>query len=312
MCTQALSIYSKDMVLPLKWAGGKRRLLSQLMYFLPPTIGTKKVTRYFEPFLGGGAMFFFLASAGLIERAYLSDVNADLINFYKAVLYEAHSLCRESLLLEQTYNSLSEERRQNFYALKRREFNSTGLGSSVERAALFLFLNKACFNGLYRVNKRGDFNTSHGRYRQIKLINTDTAGWIKALFEKTRCEIFISDFNDKFLEKEILQSPDSSFVYYDPPYRALTKSSSFTAYSEKGFTDSDHIKLAKKVTRLAKYGVPQMLSNSNPKNTLPEDNFFEKLYEGYRISYISASRSINCKATKRGKITELIITNYSI
>lgn len=296
---------------PLKWAGGKGRLIPQLSCYLPAEMKHGRLPVYFEPFLGGGAMFFYLASHGLIKSAYLSDANADLINFYTALMKSTQRLITEAGILQDAYNGLSNEFRADFYNSRRADFNSYGSVYDVERAALFLFLNKTCFNGLYRVNSRGEFNTAFGKYKSICLIDSDLAFYFRDLMVNSRAEIFIGDYSTIDYAHAFIE-PERTFVYYDPPYRALSASACFTSYTENGFSDTDHKQLAEHFFLLSKYGIRQMLSNSNPKNTNENDHFFDDLYAApsCRIGYIEASRAISGKAESRGKITELVITNY--
>ncbi|NLY74719.1 MAG: DNA adenine methylase [Firmicutes bacterium] len=296
----------------LKWAGGKTQLLDAFEERLPRHIKeTKTITRYIEPFVGGGAMFFFLKSHYRIDQSYLFDINADLIICYK-VLQNSHRELIDTLekISSEFFQKTEEERKTFYYQIRelyneqQKSFNYEVYSSVwIERAGFLIFLNKTCYNGLFRLNQKGEFNVPYGRYKKPKI--SDPAILKKVNLALQNTQIFCGDFTES--EKFVTQD---SFVYLDPPYRPLNSTSNFTSYSKDGFSDSDQKRLAEYFGRLKKKGAYLMLSNSDPKNEDPDDNFFETIYEGYRIERVPAKRYINCDAQKRGAINELIIRNY--
>lgn len=296
----------------LKWAGGKTQLLDVFESRLPKHIKeTKAITRYIEPFVGGGAMFFFLKNHYHIGQSYLFDINADLIICYKVLqsnhLELIHTLEKISI---DFFQETEEERKTFYYQIRelynkqRKSFNYEVYSRAwVERAGFLIFLNKTCYNGLFRLNQKGEFNVPYGRYQKLKIYDPDTLKKVNIALQDT--QIFCGDFIES--EKFVTQN---SFVYLDPPYRPLNSTSNFTNYSKDGFSDLDQKRLAEYFNRLDKKGAYLMLSNSDPKNENPNDNFFETIYKGYKIERVPAKRYINCDAQKRGAINELIIRNY--
>lgn len=296
----------------LKWAGGKTQLLDTFDTRLPKHIKeTKTITRYIEPFVGGGAMFFFLKAHYHINQSYLFDINADLIICYKVLqnnhLELIHMLERITL---EFFQKTEQERKTFYYQIRElynkqlKNFNYSVYNREwIERAGFLIFLNKTCYNGLFRLNQKGEFNVPYGRYKKPKFYDPNSIKEINKALQDT--EIFCGDFteSEKFITK-------NSFVYLDPPYRPLNNTSNFTSYSKNGFSDLDQKRLAEYFKRLDKKGAYLMLSNSDPKNESPDDDFFESLYKGYKIERVPAKRYINCNAQKRGAINELIIRNY--
>ncbi len=288
----------------IKWAGGKNQLLEVLKSNLPCDLGTN-TTKYAEPFVGGGALLFALLSEFTFEEIYINDNNKELMNTYNAIKNNCDSLISALSTLQNEYNSLSEELQQAFYYEKRDRFNELDLNekTSVEKATLFIFLNKSCFNGLYRVNKKGKYNVPFGKHKSISICDTENLLRISDLLQNV--EIKACNYND------VMSFADSStLVYFDPPYRPLNATSGFTSYTEDQFSDKNQIELANCFKALSNKGVKVMLSNSDPKNINPEDNFFDDLYKDYTIMRVEASRMINSNGASRGKIKELLIKNY--
>jgi len=296
----------------LKWAGGKSQLLDELHQRLPRHIvESGEIERYVEPFVGGGAFFFFLKSRYRVKEAFLLDINRELVIGYQAIKNNHKELINELKKIEKEYLEKTEEKRKeffyeirDFYNQQRIDFNYDSYnGVWIERAKYLIFLNKTCFNGLFRLNRKGEFNVPFGKYKQPKICN-----------EKNILEVHKSLEDAKILCGDFLQSEEfienGTLVYFDPPYRPLNPTSSFTSYSKEDFTDQDQRRLAEFYRKVDKKGAYQILSNSDPKNEDPGDNFFDELYSEYRIEQVKASRMINCDAEKRGKIYELIITNY--
>ncbi|MBO7254221.1 MAG: Dam family site-specific DNA-(adenine-N6)-methyltransferase [Clostridia bacterium] len=288
----------------VKWAGGKSQLVDVLKMNLPENMETE-IKKYAEPFVGGGAFLFELINKYKFEEIYINDNNKELINVYNAVKDRCNILIVNIKSLEATYNDLSDEEQQAFYYEKREHFNNLPLTeeSSVEKAALFVFLNKTCFNGIYRVNKKGKFNVPFGKRKNVNLCDVENLHKTSELLQNVIIRSF--DYHD------VLCFADSStLVYFDPPYRPLNSTSSFTSYTENDFSDEDQERLSILFKELSSRGTKVMLSNSDPKNVNENDNFFDELYKGFNIVRVDASRAINSIGSKRGKIKELLIKNY--
>lgn len=294
----------------LKWAGGKGQLISQIKEHLPAGfVASGKIPKYFEPFVGGGAVFFWLSNQYTIRKAYLYDINPDIINAYRVVRDSLRPLLSQLKKLETDYRDLPVSQREAFYYNNREEANSyvarKHSGPKVRRAALMIFLNKTCFNGLFRVNSQGLFNVPFGRYAKPTICD-ETNLWAVHLCLQN-AEIECVDF------AHCLKKADkNSLVYFDPPYRPISRTASFTGYIKNGFNDADQRRLKNTCDRLTRQGARVILSNSDPKNTDPNDNFFDELYTGsYRIERLKAARMINCNAGQRGLIKEILVTNYA-
>lgn len=291
----------------LKWAGGKGQLIEQISSYLPLALKTGRIKKYFEPFLGGGALFFWLSEQYDFEFSYLYEINPAVNLCYQVIQNNIGKLIKELNQLELEYFSASKQGKEKLYYDKREEFNvflrrktSNGI---IRRAALLIFLNKTCFNGLYRVNSQGEFNVPFGRYNNPTICNEDNLLAVHELLQKA--EVICGDF------ALCLEHADSeSFVYFDPPYRPISTTASFTSYSKGAFGDVEQKRLRKVYGALDKKGAYIMLSNSDPKNINLEDNFFDDLYNKYRIERLNASRLINCNADRRGVITEILVMNY--
>lgn len=288
----------------VKWAGGKSQLLEIFKDNLPKSIG-KKINKYAEPFVGGGALLFFLLNEYSFQEIYISDKNKELINVYSVLQTDVKKLISLLKNIEKEYKSLTLEKQSDFYYEKRDLFNSIFLReeTKIEKAALFIFLNKTCFNGLFRVNKGGKFNVPAGKYKNPLILDEKNLLNVSKKLKNVR--IYCGDFKkvESFADK-------NTFVYFDPPYRPLNSTSSFTSYTENCFSDEDHIRLAEFFKKLSSKGVKLMMSNSDPKNEDETDLFFDELYKNFHIQRISAMRTINSNAQKRGKISELLIKNY--
>lgn len=290
----------------VKWAGGKGQLIEDISSNYPAELG-KGITKYAEPFIGGGAVLFNILNTYSLDEIYISDVNRDLINLYTAVRDEPTPLIESLKILKNEYMSFTYEEQREYYSAKRERFNKikiTGYKKpSVEIASLFIFLNKTCFNGLYRVNSKGLFNVPMGRYKNPLIC--DEGNILNVSSKLQNAEIVYADY-----KKSIDFIDEKTFVYFDPPYRPLTETASFTSYTKDQFDDENQIELAEYVKELTEIGAKVMVSNSDPKNTNPDDNFFDDLYSDFYISRVNANRMINSKGSSRGKITELLITNY--
>lgn len=295
----------------LKWAGGKTQLLNEFSKRLPGDLKNGKITRYVEPFIGGGAFFFYLNQRFSFENCYICDVNEELILSYRVIKRDTKKLMAELETLQTDYLSKNEEQKESFFYEVRDAFNQKlpeinfGKYSSdwIERTAQIIFLNRTCYNGLFRVNRKGEFNVPFGRYKNPEILNGDNLEDVATLLKTTR--ILPGDFTRcrKFVD-------DHTFVYFDPPYRPLNETSSFTSYSKGGFSDKDQVRLFEFFRELDEKGAKVMLSNSDPRNENPDDSFFDDLFSDYSIERVPARRMINCNGARRGDISELIITNY--
>ncbi|MDD4096121.1 MAG: DNA adenine methylase [Oscillospiraceae bacterium] len=290
----------------VKWAGGKGQLLDEIRKEYPSELG-KSITKYAEPFVGGGAVLFDVLSKYQLKSVYISDTNAELINTYKMVRDNVNKLLEELSDLKDKYVPMNDAERHELYYEKRERFNELKMNGNrktdIEKAVLFVFLNKTCFNGLYRVNRKGQFNVPIGAYKKPLICDEDNLRNIsKAL---SNVEIVGADYREskRFID-------DNTFVYFDPPYRPLTETASFTAYTESLFDDAAQRELAEFVAELDKKGAKVVVSNSDPKNSNTDDDFLDRLYSRHRIRRVEASRMINCNSEMRGKISELLIANY--
>ena len=302
------SLFEKDRIecKPfIKWVGGKGQLLSEINKLYPVELG-KNINKYAEIFLGGGAVLFDILSKYKLDEVYISDKNLELINTYKSIRDNVDILIKSLKEMEEQYIPLNNEDRKIYYYEKREEYNSLKINSEVnniEKAILFIFLNKTCFNGLYRVNKKGKFNVPMGAYKKPKICDEENLKNVSLTLRNVK--IVYADYreSEKFID-------DKTFVYIDPPYRPLNITSSFTSYTENDFNDKEQIELAEYINVLNKKGAKIVISNSDPKNNDIDDNFFDKLYKNYNINRVKATRMLNSNASLRGVINELLITNY--
>lgn len=299
----------------LKWAGGKRQLLPDLISRLPKSIiDSKKIENYIEPFIGGGSFFFYLNNNYEIKNAYIADVNKDLILTYKTIQNNLNDLLVELKKLQDNYfKHTSLESKQIFFYEIRKEFNKNleyklkkvSKSFCAKRSAQVIFLNRTCFNGLYRQNKKGEFNVPFGKYKNPTICDEDNLKNVNLSLKNVIIEHGDFELSEKYSSK-------NSLIYLDPPYRPIKSTSSFTSYSKDNFSEEDQKRLAKYFTRLNKKRCSLILSNSDPKNYDKSDNFFDDLYNEFFITRVSAKRTINSKVEGRGNVLELMITNYSI
>jgi DNA adenine methylase len=287
----------------LKWAGGKKQLLPEFAQRFPPGLSDGSITRYVEPFVGGGAVFFHAAGRYRFDECHIFDANKDLILAYRAVREDTGGLIDLLREVESAYLRSSEAEREAWYYEVRDRFNR-GTGTATERAADLIFLNRTCYNGLYRVNSRGGFNVPWGRYAHPRILQEERLRTAAGLLEHTR--IHHGDFSE--CEAYV---DERTFVYFDPPYRPINRTSSFNHYASGGFSDADQVRLAALFLALHKKGARIMLSNSDPKNEDPDDHFFESMYGDFIIERVPARRAINSNGLLRGRINELIVRNYS-
>ena len=302
------SLFEKDKIecKPfIKWVGGKGQLLSEINKLYPVELG-KNINKYAEILVGGGAVLFDILSKYKLDEVYISDKNLELINTYKSIRDNVDILIKSLKEMEEQYIPLDNENRKDYYYKKREEYNSLKINSevnSIEKAVLFIFLNKTCFNGLYRVNKKGEFNVPMGAYKKPKICDEENLKNVSLTLRNVK--IVYADYreSEKFID-------DKTFVYIDPPYRPLNITSSFTSYTENNFNDKEQIELAEYINVLNKKGAKIVISNSDPKNNNIDDNFFDELCKNYNINRVKATRMLNSNASLRGAINELLITNY--
>jgi DNA adenine methylase len=265
----------------VKWAGGKSQLVDAILLLLPP-----KVTTYYEPFLGGGAVFFALAQEGRFKRAVLNDTNSDLIGVYRAIRDFADEFIDQVSKLK--YD------KEVFYELRARDPMSF---SPVRRAARMVYLNKSGFNGLYRVNRSGSFNVPFGKYKTPpKVVDPENIQACSEVLNRYAA-LYTKDFADA-----VSDAAPGDAVYFDPPYVPLTATANFSSYTADGFSADDHYRLAACARELVKKGVHVVLSNS-------DTDFVRSLYKDFDLTEIQARRAINSKADKRGPIGELLIVS---
>lgn len=291
----------------LKWAGGKGQLLSQLDQHLPKGINGIDFT-YLEPFVGGGAMLFhILQQFPNIKKAVINDINSYLITAYRVIKNSPDELIKRLSELENQYYSTGDNEAQKSFFLRVREtFNKVEM-DDIDRTKYLIFLNRTCFNGLYRVNSKGKFNVPLGRYLHPTICNAETIKADSELLNRVELVILYGDF-----EQTIEHLSDGfNLFYFDPPYRPLNATSSFNSYSKEDFNDEEQIRLRDFCVKLSEYpNVKWMLSNADCSAKNPDDTFFEEIYRGFNINRVYASRAINANPSKRGKLTELLITNY--
>lgn len=288
----------------IKWVGGKTQLIEQLEAQLPADFGNWENATYIEPFVGGGAMLFYMLQRyPCIQHAIINDINSDLCTCYQTVRDQPEQLIEALYDIENDYRNLkTEEERKLFFLNIRERYNKKNL-NAVENTTLFFFLNRTCFNGLYRVNKKGLFNVPFGKYTNPTICDPNTIRKDSELLQ--RVEILNEDFEATFD-----CAHGNTLFYFDPPYRPLSNTSSFNDYTKEDFNDNAQIRLKEYCDRLHYAGYKFMLSNSDCKGKDKDDNFFDNLYSSYQIERLIASRSINSNPHKRGKLTEILVHNY--
>ena len=266
-----------------------------------------EITKYAEPFVGGGAVLFDILSKYDLEAVYISDINAELINTYRIIRDNIYELIEMLMVMQNKFVPMSSEGRKAYYLDKRSRFNDLKVNGNaninIEKAALMIFLNKTCFNGLFRVNKKGLFNVPMGAYKKPMICDEDNLRIVSQKLQNV--DIVCGDYRESadFID-------DNTFVYFDPPYRPITDTASFTAYTENLFNDEEQIELARFVDDMHRKGAKVVISNSDPKNSNTEDDFFDNIYASHKIKRVEATRMINCNSEARGKIKELLISNF--
>ncbi len=287
----------------LKWAGGKTQLIEQIKQQLPVAVNENEFT-FIEPFVGSGAVLFWvLREFPNLKKAIINDINSDLTNTYLTIKNDVDTLIEILSSWENEYHSLTEkaEEKKEYYYQKREAFNKRN-STQTEQSALFIFLNRTCFNGLYRVNRKNGFNVPIGSYKKPQICNQENLLAVSEALQKV--EILNGDFSET-----INYATENTFFYFDPPYKPLSETSSFNSYAKDEFNDSEQIRLKEFCDTLDQEGYQWILSNSDVKGKNPDDDFFDDLFGNYQINRVLAKRSINANPEKRGQLTELLITN---
>lgn len=294
----------------VKWAGGKRQLLPVIESNLPVGIG-ESINRYCEPFIGGGALLFHLLGKHKFSEVYISDMNTGLITVYYQIRDNLEELILELRRLSDEYYALPNlESKAEYYYAHRKSYNLLAMdGAVIEEhekivlASLFIFINKTNFNGVYRVNRKGEFNIAFGKNLTPTILDEEN---LRAV-SKDLQNVHIHHGSYKDSESWI---DENTFVYLDPPYRPLNLTANFNSYLSSGFNDNDQAELSEWVKKQSQKGAKLMLSNSDPKNSNPDDNFFDELYDWATIQRVSARRNVSPDAKTRGKMSEILVTTY--
>lgn len=284
----------------IKWAGGKSQLLEEIRKKYPA-----KIERYCEPFVGGGAVLLDVLANFQPKEVLINDINPELTNTYIQIRDNAESIIATLSEMQGDFWDMNDEKRKEYFYSQRERFNELikKSASTEEKAALFIFINKTCFNGLYRVNGKGLYNVPIGSYKKPPICDAENIRTISELLkgvdvhcgDYSECESFITD-ND--------------FVYIDPPYRPLNATSSFTSYAKTEFGDEQQIQLGHFIEKISEKGAKVVASNSDPHNTDENDNFFDDIYKMFFVDRVAATRMINSKSNGRGTVSELLICNY--
>lgn len=287
----------------IKWVGGKTQLLPEIRQRYP-----ENITRYCEPFVGGGAVLFDVLQTFHPNEVLINDINPELINLYENIRDNCEPLIQLLEHFQTEYLETPEADRQNLYLGKRTTYNhyieERNPEHYLEKAALFIYLNKTCFNGLYRVNRRGLFNVPFNRAKNPLICDVENIRECSLLLQNVQMHVGDYSYCRDFIDA-------NTFVYLDPPYRPLTESSSFTSYNENGFTDVQQIELGNFITEMAHRGALIVASNSDPHNANEQDEFFDNLYADFNIERVQAARMVNSNARRRGPINELLISNIA-
>lgn len=312
----------------IKWAGGKRRLLNEINNNLPSQNILDNIETYIEPFLGGGSMLLnIVPKLPNVKKVYVNDINERLINLYKNVKYNIDELINILDEINDKFNSISDDRLiEEYYYKIRKEFNEKSNYNTIKNSAQFIFINKYCFNGIYRENSKGEFNMPFNKKPKNKIYNKENIydlhdfliKYDVVFYNKPYNEFLESIFNilykekdDKRTIKNRIKSFERSFIYFDPPYRPLNIKESIRYSGVVDiFSDEFQIGIEKYYSLFSDYDAYCMLSNSDPHNTDSTDNFFDNLYNNYNIKRVNVKRLLSSKVSSRGTVTELLITNY--
>lgn len=285
----------------VKWVGGKGQLLTDIRAKYPAELGGS-VNKYAEPFVGGGAVLFDVMNRYQLGEVYISDINRELVHTYTVIQKRVNELIDALGTLEREYLPADEDKRKTLYYAARSRFNKLKAENSgdVELAALFIFINRTCFNGLYRVNRKGEYNVPQGSYKNPAICDE---GNLRVVSKKLKgVQIVCGNYK---LSRDFID--EHTFAYFDPPYRPLSATASFTAYAEGGFGDKEQTELAAFIDEMSERGAWCVASNSDPKNADENDDFFDVLYAKHSILRLEATRAINSVASRRGYVRELLI-----
>ena len=288
----------------LKWAGGKTQLIPEIEKAIPKMVRETEFT-YIEPFVGSGAvLFWILNNFPNLKKAVINDINEDLINTYRVISLKPNELIARLHKMQNDFHALegNEERKRSYYYQQRELYNLKN-EAEISQAALFIFLNRTCFNGLYRVNRKNEFNVPMGSYKKPIICDEENILTVSQALKKV---IILSGDYEKTFE----HAEQNTFFYFDPPYKPLSQTSSFNSYAQEEFSDDEQIRLHNFCNNLDELNYPWILSNSDVKGKNPQDNFFDDLYSNFTIKRVKAKRRINANPQKRGILTELIITNH--
>jgi DNA adenine methylase len=289
----------------LKWAGGKTQLISEIEKNLPIDISKEKFT-YIEPFVGSGAVLFWvLSNFTNLQKAVINDINNDLINTYKTIASRPKELISILEILQNEFHGLEgqDEAKKEYYYSKRDLYNKKQEEQSGQ-AALFIFLNRTCFNGLYRVNRKNEYNVPIGSYKRPTICDRENILAVSEALQKVK--IICGDY-----EETLSHADNKTLFYFDPPYKPLSQTSSFNSYAKYDFDDNEQIRLKNFCNKLNTLNYNWILSNSDVKGANANDNFFDDLYSDFTIQRVDARRSINANPEKRGSLKELLITNQT-
>lgn len=286
----------------LKWAGGKQKVIPQLEQYFPKKLKEGKCKTYIDGFVGGGSLLFHVIQKYPIERAIISDTNEKLITTYKTVKENVDKLINKLKVLQERYYSLSDEEKCTFYYKIRDAFNQEK-HQSIELAAQFIFLNKTCFNGLYRENKKGKFNVPIGRYLKPVICDEENLRLCSKVLQQVEIYNQSYEYSRDWID-------ENTFCVFDPPLRPIDGLKNFTKYLSEGFGEAEQINLSTFYSEMNKKGAKMLLCTSDPTTLNPEDDFFDINYCSYNINRIHANRCINSNPNRRGKVNELVITNY--
>ncbi|MDO5104376.1 DNA adenine methylase [Capnocytophaga sp.] len=287
----------------LKWAGGKTQLIGDIEKALPKALIQSDFT-YIEPFVGSGAVLFWvLNNFPNLKRAVINDINTDLIDTYLTIKQNPKELIAVLEQFQSEYHAFTDEETKKAYYYEKRGLYNARTADKIGQSALFIFLNRTCFNGLYRVNRKNEFNVPMGSYKKPTICDTENLLAVSEALQKV--EILCGDF-----EQTLPYAEENSLFYFDPPYKPLSETSSFNSYAKDEFNDEEQIRLRDFCTKLDALNHHWILSNSDVKGKNENDTFFDDLYMDFNIQRVEAKRSINANPEKRGKLTELLINNY--
>jgi DNA adenine methylase len=287
----------------LKWAGGKTQLINDIEKVLPEYVNTDNFT-YIEPFVGSGAvLFWMLNNFPKLKKAVINDINEDLINTYRTIATKPNELISILEILQNEFHALEgKDDDKKLYYYQRRNLYNKRTEEKSGQAALFIFLNRTCFNGLYRVNRKNEYNVPMGSYKRPTICDKENLLLVNEALQKV--EILCGDY-----EETLHHTDKNTLFYFDPPYKPLSDTSSFNSYAKDEFNDLEQIRLRDFCTKLDTLNHTWILSNSDVKGKDANDNFFDDLYSDFLISRVKAKRSINANPAKRGELSELLITN---